>query len=198
MKNIYSSLLVAFIALTSCNFGDINSINSKVSENVGPSDQDQATFQKNIDAHATFAKAFNEENMELLMSTMADSLKWSPAFYNGNQILGIEDFKSQLQVYFDQFDEVTFHPGEGLINEDAPAYWAGSHYSSGEDMVTSSPNGMRVYGTWSAIHTETGAKIYNKYYGVLNFNSENKVAEISDWMDISGMQAQIENHLANK
>ena len=192
MKNIYNLLVLTFMVLTSCNTN-----NSTVTENVGPSDQDKATFQKNIDAHATFAKAFNEENMELLMSTMADSLKWSPAFYNENKILGAEDFKSQIQVYFDQFDEVTFHPGEGLINEDAPAYWAGSHYSSGEGMVTSSPNGIRVYGTWSAIHTETGAKIYNKHYGVLTFNSDNKIAEISDWMDISGMQAQIENYVAN-
>ncbi len=192
MKNIYNLLVLTFMVLTSCNTN-----NSTVTENVGPSDQDKATFQKNIDAHATFAKAFNEENMELLMSTMADSLKWSPAFYNENKILGAEDFKSQIQVYFDQFDEVTFHPGEGLINEDAPAYWAGSHYSSGEGMVTTSPNGIRVYGTWSAIHTETGAKIYNKHYGVLTFNSDNKIAEISDWMDISGMQAQIENYVAN-
>ena len=192
MKNIYNLLVLTFMVLTSCNTN-----NSTVTENVGSSDQDKATFQKNIDAHATFAKAFNEENMELLMSTMADSLKWSPAFYNENKILGAEDFKSQIQVYFDQFDEVTFHPGEGLINEDAPAYWAGSHYSSGEGMVTTSPNGIRVYGTWSAIHTETGAKIYNKHYGVLTFNSDNKIAEISDWMDISGMQAQIENYVAN-
>lgn len=192
MKNIYNLLVLTFMVLTSCNTN-----NSTVTENVGPSDQDKATFQKNIDAHATFAKAFNEENMELLMSTMADSLKWSPAFHNENKILGAEDFKSQIQVYFDQFDEVTFHPGEGLINEDAPAYWAGSHYSSGEGMVTTSPNGIRVYGTWSAIHTETGAKIYNKHYGVLTFNSDNKIAEISDWMDISGMQAQIENYVAN-
>tara|TARA_B100001057_G_C22507607_1_gene816560 strand:+ start:114 stop:695 length:582 start_codon:yes stop_codon:yes gene_type:complete len=192
MKNIYNLLVLTFMVLTSCNTN-----NSTVTENVGSSDQDKATFQKNIDVHATFAKAFNEENMELLMSTMADSLKWSPAFYNENKILGAEDFKSQIQVYFDQFDEVTFHPGEGLINEDAPAYWAGSHYSSGEGMVTTSPNGIRVYGTWSAIHTETGAKIYNKHYGVLTFNSDNKIAEISDWMDISGMQAQIENYVAN-
>ena len=57
---------------------------------------------------------------------------------------------------------------------------------------------MRIYGTWSGIHTESGAKVYNKWYGVFNFNSDGKIAEISDWMDVSGMQAQIENHIANK
>ena len=51
--------------------------------------EDQATFEKQIETHTTFAKAFNEENMEMLMSTVADSLKWSPAFYNENKILGV-------------------------------------------------------------------------------------------------------------
>ncbi len=191
MKKIFTLMTLVVLVLSSCQ------MSPEADAKMSSDQEDQATFEKQVETHTTFAKAFNEENMEMLMSTVADSLKWSPAFYNENKILGVEDFKSQIQVYFDQFDEVTFHPGEGLINEDAPAYWAGSHYSSGEGMVTSSPNGMRVYGTWSAIHTETGAKIYNKYYGVLNFNSDNKVAEISDWMDISGMQAQIENHVAN-
>ncbi|MAM04406.1 MAG: hypothetical protein CMD06_00410 [Flavobacteriales bacterium] len=191
MKKIFTLMTLVVLVLSSCQ------MSPEADAKMSGGQEDQATFEKQIETHTTFAKAFNEENMEMLMSTVADTLKWSPAFYNENKILGVEDFKSQIQVYFDQFDEVTFHPGEGLINEDAPAYWAGSHYSSGEGMVTSSPNGMRVYGTWSAIHTETGAKIYNKYYGVLNFNSDNKVAEISDWMDISGMQAQIENHVAN-
>jgi hypothetical protein len=57
---------------------------------------------------------------------------------------------------------------------------------------------MRVYGTWSGTHTESGAKVYNKYYGVLNFNSDGKIAELSDWMDVNGMQVQIQKYLADK
>ncbi len=162
-----------------------------------PSDEDKRTFREQIRTHNTFQKAFKEENIDMLMGTMADSLKWSPAWYNGNKLLGYDDLKAQIQQYFDQFDDVTFTEGEGLINPNAPAYWAGSHYSSG-NMATTSPVQMRIYGTWSGIHTESGAKVYNKYYGLFGFNSDGKIAGISDWMDISGMQAQIENHIANK
>ncbi len=65
-------------------------------------------------------------------------------------------------------------------------------------MATSSPLGMRIYGTWSGVHSESGAKVFNKWYGLLNFNTDGKIAEMSDWMDVSGMQAQIENYIANK
>ena len=192
MKKIFILLTLVLLVLNSCD------VNTEANVKMSVGQEDQATFEKQIETHSTFAKGFKEENMEMLMSTIADSLKWSPAFYNGNQILSADDFKSQIQVYFDQFDDITFNPGQGLINENAPAYWAGSHFSSGDNMATSSPLVMRAYGTWSAIHTETGAKVFNKWYGVLGFNSDGKVAEISDWMDISGMQAQIENYVANK
>ncbi len=52
---------------------------------------------------------------------------------------------------------------------------------------------MRVYGTWSMVHTETSAPVYNKWYGVLTFNEDGKIAVFSDWMDVGGMETQIQN-----
>ena len=48
-----------------------------------------------------------------------------------------------------------------------------------------------------AIPTTTGAKTGTKWYGVLNFNDDNKVATFSDWMDVNGIQVQIENFVNN-
>ena len=45
--------------------------------------------------------------------------------------------------------------------------------------------------------TETGASVYNKWYGVINFNEDNKIATFSDWMDVNGMAVQIENFVNN-
>ncbi len=195
MKKIFSLLSLVSLILISCN----TKVETKV-EITNPSSEDQSTFEKQIETYNAYRKAFNEENVEDLMALMADSLKWSPPAYNENKILGYDDVKSQFQLYFDQFDDITFSEGEGLVNPNAPAYWAGSAFSSGkgDEGATSSPLGMRVYGTWSGIHTESGAKVFNKYYGVLNFNSDGKIADLSDWMDVSGMQVQIEKHLANK
>ena len=54
---------------------------------------------------------------------------------------------------------------------------------------------MRIYGTWSSIHSVTGAPVYNKWYGVLSFNEDNKIVSFSDWMDVNGMQVQIEQYV---
>ena len=196
-KNLTMKKLIVLFAITGLIFTSCNNMQTDNSA-ASPSDEDRRAFREQIKTHNTFRKAFKEENIEMLMGTMADSVKWSPAWYNGNKLLGYDDLKGQMQQYFDQFDDVTFTEGEGLLNPNAPAYWAGSHFSSGENMATTSPVQMRIYGTWSGIHTESGAKVFNKYYGLFGFNSDGKIAGISDWMDISGMQAQIENHIANK
>ena len=91
------------------------------------------------------------------MSVVADSVQWSPPQYNGGELLGYEDFKAAGQYYFDNFDEITFNPGDGLIGSDY-AYWSGSLYSQGE--TNTEPNVMRAYGTWKSTHTETGATVY--------------------------------------
>jgi hypothetical protein len=43
------------------------------------------------------------------------------------------------------------------------------------------------------VHTETNAPVYNKWYGVLTFNEDGKIAVFSDWMDVGGMETQIQN-----
>ena len=169
----------------------IISCNSSV-ENNGVTDEYKLKFKQQIEAFETFTTGFYNEDIDLLMSVVADSVQWSPPEYNGGKILGFEEFKDAVLYYFDNFDEITFNPGDGLIGSDY-GYWAGSLYSQGE--TNSEPDVMRVYGTWSTIHTETGAEVYNKWYGVLNFNTDNKIATFSDWMDVNGMQVQINKFL---
>ena len=97
MKKIFSLITVISFVLSSCN----TSVESKV-EIDNSSKENQAKFEKQIETFNAYRKAFNDENIDDLMGTMADSLKWSPPQYNGNQILGYEDVKSQFQAYFDQ------------------------------------------------------------------------------------------------
>jgi len=160
----------------------------------GPSvtEEQKAKFEQQIDAFKTFTTGFYNEDIDQLMSVVADSVQWTPPQYNGGVLLGYEDFKAAGLYYFENFDEITFNPGEGLVGSDY-AYWSGSLYSEGE--TNTDPNVMRVYGTWSSVHTETGAPVYNKWYGVVNFNEDNKIATFSDWMDVNGMQVQIQQYL---
>ena len=47
------------------------------------------------------------------------------------------------------------------------------------------------------VHILKLAPVYNKWYGVINFNEDNKIATFSDWMDVNGMAVQIENFVNN-
>tara|TARA_B110000003_G_scaffold109854_1_gene112449 strand:- start:6538 stop:7104 length:567 start_codon:yes stop_codon:yes gene_type:complete len=159
------------------------------------SEEDKETFKRHYTAFLDHhVKGFATEDLELVASYMADSVQWSPPVWNNNTMIGKKEMLSVVQNYFDEFDNLTFLPGDGGIDSKG-AFWGGSYYSEvGEE--TSEPNGIRVYGTWTGTHTASGATINNKWYAVISYNKDGKVVMFSDWMDVSGMQAQIAEHMA--
>ena len=86
----------------------------------GPSvtEEQKAKFEQQIDAFKTFTTGFYNEDIDQLMSVVADSVQWSPPQYNGGVLLGYDDFKAAGLYYFENFDEITFNPGEGLVGSD--------------------------------------------------------------------------------
>ena len=184
MKKLIYLILSAPIIFSSCNQAP-----------AGPSAEDQAVFEKNIATFQSFAQNFNEENLDGLMSFVADSVKWSPPYYNENKLLGYDDFSAAVTGYFDNFEDITFVEGKGLIGSDK-GFWGGSTFSSGS--ADPNPNILRVYGTWMTTHTATGAPANNKWYAVISFDEDGKIATFSDWMDVNGMNVQIEQYVASQ
>jgi len=188
MKKII--LLCGLLLIVSC--ADVNNSNAV-------SDENQVKFEQHIESFRTFAKGFNAEDMEMTLSVVSEDVQWSPPNYNGGQLVGYDEFKSAVQGYFDNFDEIEFMEGEGPnMNPNADpnensAYWSGSLYSSATP--TDNPDGLRVYGVWKWKHTETGAEGGNKWYGLINFGDDGKISGFSDWMDVNGMTVQIEQYL---
>lgn len=160
-----------------------------------PSEAQKETFKRNYTAFLDHhVKGFETEDSSLVAAYLADTVKWSPPVWNGNKVLGKAEIVAISDQYFSEFDNLTFLPGDGGIDSEG-AYWGGSHYSdTGEE--TAEPNGIRVYGTWTGTHTASGATVNNKWYAVIAFNDDGKVVMFSDWMDVSGMQVQIEAHVA--
>ena len=188
MKKII--LLCGLLLIVSC--ADVNNSNAV-------SDENQAKFEQHIESFRTFAKGFNAEDMEMTLSVVSEDVQWSPPYYNGGQLVGYDEFKSAVQGYFDNFDEIEFMEGEGPnMNPNADpnensAYWSGSLYSSATP--TDNPDGLRVYGVWKWKHTETGAEGGNKWDGLINFGEDGNISGFSDWMDVNGMSVQIEQYL---
>jgi uncharacterized protein YuzE len=47
-------------------------------------------------------------------------------------------------------------------------------------------------------HTATGAPANNKWYAVISIDEDGKIATFSDWMDVNGMNVQIEQYVASQ
>ena len=74
----------------------------------------------------------------------------------------LEDFISSLKSYHDGFDDIKFTLGVTMPDTLVNGYWSGSVYP--KEGANINPNVIRVYGTWTATHTESGKKIDVKYF----------------------------------
>jgi hypothetical protein len=169
MKNIFI-LLLSILIFTSC-----------TNSNVGPSEEDVATFNKNVETWKMAANGFTSKDPEKVMSVFADSLKWN----NPEALMKVTKTKADLTAavnfYINNFDNITFTKDD---------YYGGSLYST--DQTSSSPNTLRVYGNWSLTDPESANDIAYKWMGVLRFNEDGKVFDFADWFDVSSIPSQIE------
>ena len=67
--------------------------------------------------------------------------------------------------------------------------WSGSVFP--KDQATSTPDAIRVYGTWTATHTASGKEIGVKYFALVFFNDDGKIVQWSDYFDVNGLAVQI-------
>jgi ketosteroid isomerase-like protein len=183
---LFGLLMLAVITLFSCKEKEPEAVMAtEVSEAPDSSDYD-----KKVAVVRAFFQAHCDENMEALSSMLADDMKWSPPHYNGNQWLGKEDLLAALKNYHDNFDNIKY--AEGLVMPDSTAsgFWSGSVFPG--QNATNSAGVLRVYGTWTAIHTESGKEIGVKFYNLSSVNDEGKIVQSSDYFDVHGLAAQIE------
>lgn len=157
-----------------------------IEENVDHTD----TFKKRMSILQAFVKAHSDENLEVLNTFFADTLKWSPPSYSANPWLGKEDYMAALKGYHDNFDDITYTEGIVLPASMGPGYFSGNAYSA-DGTVNTGANAIRCYGTWSATHIETGKTIGVKWFGVASFNDDNKIAMMTEYWDVNGLAAQI-------
>ena len=70
----------------------------------------------------------------------------------------------------------------------------GSTFSSRESMgLSSNPNSLRVYGLWTANHSDTGNEVQFKWFALIDFNEDGKIVKISDYMDVTGVLMKLTN-----
>ena len=185
MKNQFFSLMtLALLILTSCQ-------QQKQQEAVVVEESETpnyALFDKNVEVLRSFIKAHCDEDINAVGNFLSDTLKWSPPNYNGNQWLGKEDLVAAFKGYHDGYDDIKYT--EGILIEDVNnGMWSGSAFPKAE--ATATPDVIRMYGTWTATHTESGKEIGVKWYALGWVNDDGKISQLSDYWDVHGLAAQI-------
>ena len=184
MKKFILLLVIAVYVLEGCNSNPLSI----------PTSEETSIFKKNIETFQIWKKSHEVEDVGMFMEILSDTLQWSPPNYEG-KILGKEDLKAALSgVYFPLFENIRFVEGEGLPYPNPPGYWGGSTFSSTESMgLSSNPNSLRVYGLWTATHSDSGDEVQFKWFALIDFNEEGKIVKISDYMDVTGVLMKLTN-----
>lgn len=146
---------------------------------------DYAAFDKKVAVIRDFYKAHCDENLPALAALLADTVKYSPPYYNGNKWLGKEDFLAALKAYHENYENIKYI--EGIVTADSVAggFYSGSVYPK-ESATTNSSN-IRVYGTWTGTHTKSGQNVGIKYYALISVNADGKITNFSDYFDINSL-----------
>ena len=191
-KLIFSLLAIALISFYSCK----ESTTSETTEAEETSEMEEATaapdydlFNSRVETIRAFYKAHMNEDLEGISNLLADTLKVSPPNYNGNQMVGKDEFLAVLKDYHDNFDNIRFSEGITLGDINETGFWSGSVYPA--ESASASADAIRVYGTWTATHTESGKEIGVKYYSIAWVNTDGKLAQYTAYYDVHGIAAQL-------
>jgi ketosteroid isomerase-like protein len=160
---------------------------TEVSESAEAPDYD--LFNSRVAILKEFFQAHENEDMEAISNLLSDTIKVSPPSYNGNQMVGKEEFLAALKNYHDNFDNIKYT--EGLVLGDTPevGWWSGSVYPA--ENASYSAQAIRIYGTWKATHTESGKEIGVKYYAIGWINDDGKISQFTAYYDAHGIDAQL-------
>ncbi len=149
---------------------------------------DYATFDKHVETIRAFFKAHCDEDLELCGTMLADTLKWSPPYYNGNTWLGKSDYLAGLKNYQDGFENVSYDEGILIDDTTGSGFWSGSVYP--KDQAAPDPNNVRIYGTWKGTYSETGNDVALKYYAIAFFDADGKISRMTEYFDVGGLMAE--------
>ena len=150
---------------------------------------DHDLFNSRVATLKEFLQAHENEDLEAINNLLSDTIKVSPAHYNGNKMVGKDELLADLKNYHDNFDNIKYAEGIAMDDELQGGWWSGSVYP--EESASYSSQAIRIYGTWTATHTESGKEIGVKYYAIGWVNDDGKIAQFTAYFDEHGIAAQL-------
>ena len=127
-------------------------------------------FENNVKLGQKFFQLHDEENLEAMVDMLSDDLQWTSPKY-GEGIINKETQLGYIKMYQDLYDNINFEAN----------YWL-----PGVDTLSLQNDGsIRVYGSWTGVHTETGNEFNLGSYHTMAFE-DGKIVGGGDWFDLTG------------
>ncbi len=190
MKNQLITLIVlALLSLTACDEKKSEEPREAKETTEKKEMPDYAAFDEKVEVIRSFIKAHENEDLEAQRGFLADTLKWSPPIYNENKWMGKSDFLAALENYHKDYENIKFEEGIKMADVMEDGMWSGSVFP--KEKASSSPDAIRVYGTWKAKHTASGKDIGLKWFGLCWVNDAGQIAQFSTYFDAHGLEAQV-------
>ena len=132
-------------------------------------------YEKNLEALKAMINAYENEQLEVWSTYVADSARWNPATYGA--LPGTkEQWMASLSGYLAEWDSIK------LMN---------ANFLPGLDRDSKNFDGsVRVYGLWVGRH-KSGVETAVSYYATADFNKENKLVVYSEYFDAGGLMNAI-------
>ena len=127
-------------------------------------------FENNVKLGQQFFQLHGEENFDAMVDMLHDDLQWTSPKY-GEGMVNKETQLGYIKMYQDLYDNINFEAN----------YWL-----PGVDTLSLHNDGsIRVYGSWTGVHTETGNEFNLSSYHTMAFQ-DGKIVGGGDWFDLTG------------
>ncbi len=146
---------------------------------------DYAALDKKVEVVRAFIKAHNDEDLAAIANLLADTAKYSPSVYNGNQWVGKTEMLAAMKSYHDNFENLSY--AEGIVTPDSTdaGFYSGAVYPEQTATANNMPVAIRTYGTWTGVESKSKQAVSIKYYGLIYVNNDGKIVRYSDYFDTS-------------
>lgn len=135
-------------------------------------------FAENVATTKAFLSSFMEKDSATLFSNkyIGKDFIWSPPAV-GMDSLPREQWENAVKGFMTNYDNLM------LLN---------AQFFAALDEENLPDGNVRVYGTWNSIFAKTGKKSKLKWYSVIRFNEEGKIAHQMEWYDSADLSKEFD------
>ena len=133
-------------------------------------------YEKNLATAKKLFELHGEKKLDEQLALVSDSIKLYLPMYDAKNPVGRETYEAVLKGYQDNYEDIKYTAQAWLPGVDT--------------LSLKNDGSVRVYGTWSGVHSATGNEFSLGSYHTMAFDADGKISGGGDWFDLTGFIQQ--------